>query len=169
LIEAHRSLLRKAGLRCTPARLAVLSHITASGAPRTHAQVADALADRGFDRATIYRNLTELTEAGIFARVELGDHVWRFEMSHSDSGGHPHFLCIVCGTVSCLEDVQVAITSRTDIPAPPARRVGRRAAAAPPNPVGFGSVSSVLLKGTCNRCGEPGSGPPKRRGVATPA
>lgn len=121
------------------------------GGPRTHAEVADALADRGFDRATIYRNLTELTEAGIFSRVELGDHVWRFEMRHGATAEHPHFLCTSCGEVSCLDDVDVAITPKPGAkhPAMSARRAtdapagGRR---------GIRSVREVLLKGTCERC-----------------
>ena len=68
------------GLRCTAARMAVLDHVMTATGPKTHAEVAEALSDRGFDRATIYRNLTELTEAKIISRVELGDHVWRFEL-----------------------------------------------------------------------------------------
>jgi Fur family ferric uptake transcriptional regulator len=43
----------------------VLGYLVAARGPKTHAEVADDLADRDFDRATIYRNLTELTEAGL--------------------------------------------------------------------------------------------------------
>lgn len=145
--DAARSLLRQARLRCTPARVAVLEHIRAVGGPRTHAEVADALADRGFDRATIYRNLTELTEAKIFSRVELGDHVWRFEMRHGGVAEHPHFLCTSCGEVSCLDDVRVAITPTAPHPArsPRRRDPGQRAA--------IGTVTEVLLKGRCGDCG----------------
>lgn len=139
--DAARGLLRQARLRCTPARVAVLEHIMAVGGPRTHAEVADALADRGFDRATIYRNLTELTEAKIFSRVELGDHVWRFEMRHGGVAEHPHFLCTSCGEVSCLDDVKVAITPKK-----------RPAAAAKKEKRDIGAVTEVLLKGQCGRC-----------------
>ena len=149
--DAARSLLRQARLRCTPARVAVLEHIRAVGGPRTHAEVADALADCGFDRATIYRNLTELTEAKIFSRVELGDHVWRFEVKRAGGHGaagedHPHFLCTTCGEISCLDDVRVAITpkSRPRTTASAAR--GARATR-------IHSVTEVLLKGRCESCG----------------
>ncbi len=73
----------------------------------------------GFDRATIYRNLIELSDAGLLLRVELGDHVWRFEARRNDADGppeHPHFVCVDCGEVSCLSSVKVRIT-----PAPGAR------------------------------------------------
>jgi Fur family ferric uptake transcriptional regulator len=125
------------------------------GGPRTHAEVADALTDRGFDRATIYRNLTELTEAKIFSRVELGDHVWRFEMRHGDATEHPHFLCTSCGEVSCLDDVEVAITPKPGAkpaaakPGKGSKRTADRATAKRP---GIGSVNEVLLKGTCEQC-----------------
>jgi len=153
--DADRALLRQAGLRCTPARLAVLQHVMAAGGPRTHAEVADALADRGFDRATIYRNLTELTESRIFSRVELGDHVWRFEMRHGGSTEHPHFLCTTCGEVSCLDDVDVAITPKPVAkPTPPKGDKGGKAKSGGPRGKrsGIGSVSEVLLKGTCEQC-----------------
>jgi len=137
--------VRAAGLRCTAARLAVLSHLDAASGPRTHAEVSAALADRGFDRATIYRNLTELTEAGLVSRVELGDHVWRFEavrQQASGSAAHPHFVCTTCGEVACLDDVQVAIT-----PKPVRRGKGRGDHRA------IRMVTDVLLKGRCGDCG----------------
>ena len=150
-IDAVRAVVRDAGLRCTAARLAVLEHLLKARGPKTHAEVATALADRGFDRATIYRNLTELTEARLVSRMELGDHVWRFEIrrphaGHGTQDEHPHFVCTTCGEVSCLEGVDVAITPKPGR----ARRSGggptRSAAGA------IGSVQEVLLKGQCSQC-----------------
>ena len=145
-------MVRAAGLRCTAARLAVLQNLMAARGPRTHAEVAAALTDRGFDRATIYRNLTELTEARLVSRRDLGDHVWRFEIQPAPAGhghqeDHPHFVCTTCGAVSCLEEVDVAITPKPGL----ARRKGgpksaRSAAGA------IGSVQEVLLKGRCTQC-----------------
>lgn len=141
-LDAAKAVLREAGLRCTAARLAVLDHLMRATGPKSHAEVADALTDRGFDRATIYRNLTELTESKLVSRVELGDHVWRFEMKRGPGAGkksgghdtedHPHFLCTTCGEVSCLDDVSVAIT--------------------PKKHRGIRSVTEVLLKGRCENC-----------------
>lgn len=161
-----KSLVRGAGLRCTIARLAVLEHLLAATGPQTHAEVSDAIDHRGFDRATIYRNLTELTEARLVTRVDLGDHVWRFEAKrhgggdgHSHGGDHPHFICTSCGEVSCLDDVSVAITQRPGAKkatadeggttgAKPAKKTssgtGRRQ--------GLPAVTEVLLKGTCGNC-----------------
>ena len=137
-LDQLRGRIRGAGLRCTAARLSVLEYLVTVRGPKTHAEVSDDLADRGFDRATIYRNLTEFTEVGLVSRVELGDHVWRFELKRGQSKGphakeHPHFLCTSCGEVSCLDDVNVAIS--------PKRSSGIRA------------VTEVLLKGQCGKCG----------------
>ena len=166
-MDAVRALVRNAGLRCTAARLTVMRHLLDAHGPETHAEVSDALAHRGFDRATIYRNLTELTEAKLVSRVELGDHVWRFELKRPGGGGHgedhPHFLCTSCGEVSCLDDVHVAITpkvpSRQGIPARRAPAVGgaKSPAGRPKSvvgrPRGIRAVTEVLLKGRCDHCG----------------
>jgi len=142
---AVRDRIRGAGLRCTPARVAVLHHLEMATGPLTHAEVAESLHHLGFDRATIYRNLTELTEAGLASRVELGDHVWRFEAKRAGGGhkgdDHPHFVCTTCGEVSCLDDVQVAITPRSAAGKGTKRTSGR-----------IGSVTEVLLKGRCEQC-----------------
>jgi Fur family ferric uptake transcriptional regulator len=151
-LEEARAKLRAIGLRCTAARLAVLDHVMTAAGPKTHAEVAEALADRGFDRATIYRNLTELTEAKILSRVELGDHVWRFELKrghdHAPGEDHPHFLCTSCGEVSCLDDVNVAITPKA---AMPKESGGKKSADKKPV---IRSVNEVLLKGQCENCSE---------------
>src|SRR5437879_1581239 len=107
-----RERLHRAGLRVTPARVAVLKLVYESRSPVTHAQAAGSLQRGGFDRVTVYRNLLELTKAGLLFRSELGDHVWRFESreahgKHIDD--HPHFLCIDCGNVFCLPRHSVTI------------------------------------------------------------
>ena len=132
-IDAVKSLVRGAGLRCTAARLAVLEHMLTAPGPKTHAEVSEALDHRGFDRATIYRNLTELTEATLVTRVDLGDHV------------------------SCLDDVNVAITPRPAADHPPGGAggaTGRKAAKkqASGRRQGIPAVTEVLLKGTCENC-----------------
>jgi Fur family transcriptional regulator, ferric uptake regulator len=137
-LEWIRLRIRGAGLRSTAARVAVLQELVGATSPLTHAQVAERLASRGFDRATIYRNLVELAEAGLLWRIELGDHVWRFELRRTDNptdAEHPHFVCVDCGEVACLPRVNVRIT-----PAP-----GEKQSI-------IGHVTEVLLKGRCGHC-----------------
>ncbi|HTQ40620.1 MAG TPA: transcriptional repressor [Pirellulales bacterium] len=137
-LEKVRQRLRASGLRCTAARLWVMQHLIHATRPLTHAQVAEVLRPQGFDRATIYRNLIELTEAGLVTRVELGDHVWRFELRRAGGGherDHPHFVCVDCGDVTCLSSVSVNIK-----PAPGSKQ----------SPIG--KITEVLLKGRCEQC-----------------
>ncbi|MGA0040163.1 MAG: Fur family transcriptional regulator [Pirellulales bacterium] len=167
--ETLRERLKSAGLRCTTARLSVLQHLVDHRGPKTHAEVADELADKGFDRATIYRNLIELTEASMLVRVDVGDHVWRFEFrgddaTHGHDASHPHFVCTSCGEVSCLNDVTVEIMPKLHAPSsvavPTAAKkrggpatlsddhAGRMSVAEIPR------VTEVLLKGRCGNCVE---------------
>jgi Fur family ferric uptake transcriptional regulator len=104
----------------------------------THGALADELAHLGFDRATIYRNLIDLTDAGLVSRSDHGDHVWRFELRGAAARHrrvHPHLVCTECGAVSCLSDVEVKITALGGA----ARRLR-------------GQELEVQLRGRCERC-----------------
>jgi Fur family transcriptional regulator, ferric uptake regulator len=136
--EHARKILREAGMRCTAARLWVMQMLTDSKSPLSHAQVADVLSPKGFDRATIYRNLIELADAGLVSRIELGDHVWRFELkrpNHLGATEHPHFVCIDCGTVTCMPEVSFQLPKATE--------------SSPDTQL---NVTEVLLKGHCGHC-----------------
>lgn len=131
-----RTLLSQVGLRTTAARLAVVRRLQKTERPLSHAEVAEELVPLGFDKATVFRNLTDLVDAGLVARTELGDHVWRFELKNPDhpDGQHPHFVCVDCGSVTCLHDVEMPKGAQKSF-----AKVGR--------------VTEILLKGHCNGCG----------------
>lgn len=134
--EESRTAIREAGLRATPARIATLDLLKNSSSPLTHAEVAEHLAQFSVDKATAFRALNDMTDAGMLRRTELGDHVWRFELlceGEEEHASHPHFICVDCGQVSCLDDVQLtkkSLTSTEDV----------------------GSVTEIVLKGHCKRC-----------------
>lgn len=134
--DALRALLRSAGLRATGARIAVYEHLRKVKRPESHGEVADRVSDLGFDRATVYRNLMDLVEAGLADRNDIGDHVWRFSLKRGEGahGVHPHFTCTDCGTVECLPEVEVKVT--------PKGRAPRAVSNAP----------DVQLKGRCDDC-----------------
>jgi len=120
-----REAIRKAGLRMTSARLAVMKVLVQMRSPVSHAELIVALEGSGFDRATLYRNLVDLTEAGLLERIDLGDHVWRFELRALGGGrkaqkqranSHPHFACVDCGQVSCLPEVTLQTNSNLKMP-----------------------------------------------------
>ena len=105
--ESIKALLNQVGMRATPARIATLKVLSQSFKPLSHAEVATKLQNLGIDKATVYRNLNDLVGANLLRRAELGDHIWRFEWAnHNDEAcsPHPHFVCIDCGTVSCVDE-----------------------------------------------------------------
>src|SRR5215510_10413216 len=115
-----RAKIRATGLRSTAPRVAVLQYLQQATTPVSHAALYEALADQGFDRATIYRNLIDLTEVGLLSRTDVGDHVWRFELRQEGQRGHqnehPHFMCTDCGEVACLPGVSVRISPTPGAP-----------------------------------------------------
>jgi len=108
-LDELRAAVRARGLRATPSRLAVLDIVRGTGAPVSHGEVADKLASQAWDRATIYRNLIDLSDAGLLRRTDVGDHVWRFEAIHHDAAAHPHFVCTECGVVECLPEIELTL------------------------------------------------------------
>lgn len=135
-LEQTRGRLREAGLRATPARIAVLQFLGKQTGPVSHQEACDALATSAVDKSTVFRALQDLGEAGLVRRMELGDHVWRFELAapgaaaDASSDGHPHHLCVDCGHITCLTSKDVKINVSKSI----------------------GSVAEVLLRGTCPDC-----------------
>jgi Fur family ferric uptake transcriptional regulator len=134
-LDELRSAVRGKGLRATPSRLAVLELLRSSDTPMSHGDVADRLASQTWDRATIYRNLTDLAEAGLVRRTDVGDHVWRFEAVSGEHAvaAHPHFVCTECGTVECLPEIELRTRGK------PPRAVKQRQV-------------EVQLRGLCDAC-----------------
>jgi Fur family ferric uptake transcriptional regulator len=134
-VEHVRGLIRNAGLRATPGRMAVLSVLVAAKGPLTHAEVYERVGAQGADSSTIFRALNDMSSAGLLRRMELGDHSWRYELlvkHHPDDGPHAHFLCLACGEIFCLNSVDVQ------------SQLSKEKAVS--------SVSEVLLKGHCSTC-----------------
>jgi Fur family ferric uptake transcriptional regulator len=133
-----KQILRDTGLRATSARAAVLRCLIEANAPLTHGEVCERLAALGYDRATLYRNLVDLTEVGLALRTDLGDHLWRFELAGEGDhtpAAHPHFVCSECGDVSCLPDDAIAVRPGQGVPdALAAREV------------------EIQVRGLCNAC-----------------
>lgn len=136
-VEEARDRLKRTGLRSTAARIAVLQKLSRSVVPLSHNEVVDELGEFGFDQSTIYRVLTELSESGVIARLDLGDSIRRFELVSEEADGapeHPHFMCVDCGKVSCLSGYQFEIK--------PEKSSARRQL----------DIVQVLVKGHCVEC-----------------
>jgi Fur family transcriptional regulator, ferric uptake regulator len=103
--EDLKDLLVQKGLRVTDHRMTILRELAKLRIPTSHPELAERLASSEMDRATVYRNLLSLTEAGLLVKTQLGDNVWRFELpteAAAQHGSHPHFVCTDCGNIRCL-------------------------------------------------------------------
>jgi Fur family transcriptional regulator, ferric uptake regulator len=132
-----REVLHTAGIKCTEQRLAVLRELEQTAEPVSHREMLVRLADYHWDPATIFRNLNDLYDVGLVRRIDVGDHVWRFELrpTGTDSAEHPHFLCVQCGSVTCLHEVAIG------------EALGKLRM-----PQHVEAVEEVLLKGRCTTC-----------------
>lgn len=137
-ISELQGLLRGAGLRSTSPRIAVLKILLSARQPMSHNDLNDTLAKDGFDKTTIFRNLTDMTEALLVNRIDVGDHVWRFEIRNNtgSNANHAHFVCTDCGDVDCLPDFDLKVSPKKR--GNPSSKVG--------------NVSEILLKGHCGDC-----------------
>ncbi len=136
-LDELRTIIRKVGLRSTSPRVAVLRRLMEATNPVSHGELVGKLADQGMDRTTVYRNLVDLTDAGLVQRTDLGDHVWRFELKRrgGDEPRHPHFTCTDCGAVSCLPEVTLSVKPGRGVP----RALNRQKV-------------EIQLRGVCDDC-----------------
>src|SRR5438128_8795325 len=98
--------LRRAGLRVTASRLAVLTAV-AAGAPHSSVDaVASAVRDRLGDGSaqTVYNVLRALADAGLVRRIEPAGRPGLYELRVGDNHHH-----IVCRTCHAIADVDCAV------------------------------------------------------------
>jgi Fur family transcriptional regulator, ferric uptake regulator len=113
-----RAFLRARGLRMTGEREAL---VRAALGRRRHFTLEELVAeavrhDARASRATVYRGLPILIEAGILQPVLVSDEPRRFELALGRRH-HDHLLCRRCGRVvefrsSAIEDLQLSIAAR---------------------------------------------------------
>ena len=94
--------LRRHGLRPTPARCRILELLTRRREHYTPEEMLEALREEGepMSIATLYQNLSKLTEAGLVARFLGADGVSRFDATTEP---HHHLVCEVCGRIVDVE------------------------------------------------------------------
>ena len=98
--------LRRAGLRVTASRLAVLDAVQGDGRHRDADAVAEAARRQIGTLSTqaVYDNLHVLEEAGLVRRIQPSGHPGRYEARVGDN--HHHLVCRRCGVTA---DVDCAV------------------------------------------------------------
>ncbi len=99
-LEKYREYLKRKRLLFTRERIAILEEVMARHDHFSVEELHDSLkaAGKKVSRATLYRNLDSLKEAGILAEVDLGNRHVQYEhvLGH---GNHFHLICDEDGTV----------------------------------------------------------------------
>ena len=96
--------LTAAGERVTRQRLLVANALAASGRRLTAEQLFRSLRRRepAIGRATVFRTLETLVEAGVARRLELDGHVYAYVACLP--AHHHHIACTRCGRVEEIDD-----------------------------------------------------------------
>ena len=133
-------LLSRVGLRKTATMIALLQCLARQSAPVTHRYLAEELSLTGHEPSTVFRCLRRFEEKGLVARLDLGEHLDRYELADGilgeETGTHPHFLCTVCGDVFCLREQTSRFLRKSPAELHPK----------------IGEVSRIVLKGRCKNC-----------------
>jgi Fe2+ or Zn2+ uptake regulation protein len=93
--------LRENGLKTTNARQKILDVLQTNCAPYTAEEIFHKLKKSRIDRATVYRNVERLAQAGILRKVDLHKNATYYEHALDH---HHHIICTSCGT---LEDFHI--------------------------------------------------------------
>jgi Fe2+ or Zn2+ uptake regulation protein len=101
--EAMTARLAQSGFRVTGTRREVLRSITDWQGPFTIEELAAALP--GVGRATVYRTVKVLQEAGVVCRMVLEDGSIRYGLSQGDH--HHHLICSACGRITEFTDTEI--------------------------------------------------------------
>ena len=107
--------LEAQGYRSTSPRRAVANAIASQQRHFTAEEIRERLPKVG--RATVYRSLKLLVEAGVLCRVLLEDGDLHYQLSHQ--GHHHHLLCVECGAsqdlLGCdIEDLLQSVSAGHD-------------------------------------------------------
>lgn len=146
--EQYKQALQTHGARLTSQRLAILDAILASTEHRTADEILDAAQkiDSTVSRATVYRTLTLMVEAGLLRRLDLGRDFTYFDPNYLEKPHHSHLICLDCDKI--IEFENPALESAAD-------EIARS--------LGFEPASRfVRLEGRCQRLKKNGSCPDRK-------
>jgi Fe2+ or Zn2+ uptake regulation protein len=131
--------LRRAGHRYTGPRRRLIDILARAGRPLSIPEILHGR--RGLAQSSVYRNLSDLVEAGVVRRVLTGDDFGKYELSEALTEHHHHVICSRCGRtidVTLPTDLETQLDRALDA-------VARRAA--------FADVIHRLdVIGTCADC-----------------
>lgn len=99
--------LAAAGERVTPQRLLIAERLAAAGRQLTATELYERVrrAEPTIGRATVFRTLETLVDAGVVRRLEQDGHVYAYVACQPEH--HHHLSCTSCGRVEEIEEAYV--------------------------------------------------------------
>lgn len=112
--EIHKKVgefLKTKGLRNTPQRNAVIDLIFASDEHFTADELWERIrkSNSKASRATVYRTINLLVEAGLLHEIDLGEDIKTYDPNFNDKPSHNHLICVDCGKVLEFEDSHIEL------------------------------------------------------------
>ncbi|MGC4015496.1 MAG: Fur family transcriptional regulator [Luteolibacter sp.] len=111
VLDRLDTFIRKKGLRRTGQRDVIVRAAFASDDHFTADELFERVSrtDATASRATVYRTLSLLVEAGLLREIELGDNHKTYDPNFVDKPAHNHLVCIDCGRVVEFEDSHIEL------------------------------------------------------------
>ncbi len=101
--EQSLDILRKAHLKITEPRKAILGALIDEHGPFTMEEIHHRMKKGACDLVTVYRCLATLEEVNLVRRCDFGDGSIRYEFSGGARHHHHHIICKVCRKVETLD------------------------------------------------------------------
>ena len=98
-------ILRSAGYKVTPARLALLTLLRENNKPMSPQTIVEKLS-KEIDQATIYRILKNLKDANIIRQVDFQHGHAHYELR--DTSDHHHVICKKCGRAEDIKGCDIS-------------------------------------------------------------
>jgi Fur family ferric uptake transcriptional regulator len=105
----YSSLLRQAGFKATPGRLALLELFNKTEKPLSIKDIQKSLKQANLDQATIYRIISALESKGIIRQVDFQHGHAHYELTSREH--HHHLICEQCGKIV---DISKCDTSKVE-------------------------------------------------------
>lgn len=109
----YENILGASGLEATGNRVRILEAIGNNNYPLTAADIFN-IVDRmqSINRVTVYRILDLLVEKKILERLNVGSRAAYYGLAPNENHApHPHFYCIRCGQMDCLNAESIHINA----------------------------------------------------------
>ena len=112
--ENARAMLVEHGFNTTAVQIAVMAIMLNAKEPLSQSQIKEIISTNSLlgsikpDKTTVYRILDKFLRKGLIQAVFTNDKTYTYELAsrHTTDQSHPHFKCLDCCRIYCLDDHQ---------------------------------------------------------------